>query len=71
MTHKRKQYLVYPPNYSFPMKYYMCYSKIQAWKQAKRLGVGAEVSISINRHPKSHTSREGSEFKPLYSVEDS
>jgi hypothetical protein len=70
MTHRRKTYIVYPPNYVPPMKYYLRYSKLQAWKLSRNLGVGAHVSISINRHPKNHAQWEGSEFKPLYDVVD-
>lgn len=52
--HRRKQFLIYPPNYSpdaKPFKRYIKrFSKFQAKKVAKKLGNGSEIDESIHLH---------------------
>jgi hypothetical protein len=56
MTHRRKDFIVYPPNYK-PLtgRYKIYYSKFQAWKAGIRLGEGATVVVSLQIHPAKHT----------------
>ena len=49
--HRRKQFLIYPPNYKPGDGYKVRYSKRQAWKVAVRMGVGASVDVSVHIHP--------------------
>lgn len=49
--HRRKKYVVYPPNYKPGDGFVMCNSKFQAWKTAVKFGVGASVDVQINIHP--------------------
>jgi hypothetical protein len=57
--HRRKEFLVYPPNYD-PMaggiRYRTFKSKRQAWKQACRWGVGTNImeSVHVHRAPRKH-----------------
>jgi hypothetical protein len=60
MTHRRKKFLVYPPNYQPGDGYVIKYSKRQAWKVAVLFGAGASVDASIHIHP-----RQDSIGKPL------
>ena len=63
--HRRKQFLVYPPNYQ-PLavgggsRYRIYRSKRQAFKQAVRWGKGATVMDSIHVHPKARSSWQSS-----------
>lgn len=62
--HRRKQFLVYPPNYQ-PLditttRYRTFKSKRQAFKQALRWGSGAAVMDSVHIHPKPRTSWQSS-----------
>lgn len=53
--HRRKQFLIYPPNYNpnaTPYrKYKVRHSKRQAWKVAVKMGEGASVDVSVQTHP--------------------
>ena len=62
--HRRKTFLVYPPNYQ-PLditgpRYRTYRSKRQAFKQAARWGTGATVMDSIHIHLKPRTDWESS-----------
>ncbi len=48
--HVRKKYLIYPPNYRPGDGYVTRHSKFQAWKVAVRMGAGAAVDVSVQRH---------------------
>jgi hypothetical protein len=49
--HRRKKFLVYPPNYKPGDGFVIRHSKLQAWKVAVRFGVGASVDVDIQLHP--------------------
>ena len=49
--HKRKTFLVYPPNYKPGDGFVVRHSKLQAWKVAARMGAGASVDVDIQTHP--------------------
>lgn len=49
--HKRKTFLVYPPNYKPGDGFVVRHSRLQAWKVASRMGVGASVDVDIQIHP--------------------
>ena len=49
MTHKRKTFLVYPPNYTPGDGYKKAHSKRQAWKLANKSG--CQVHEVIATHP--------------------
>ena len=54
--HKRKRYLVYPPDYSYNRvpyrKYKVVYSRLQAWKVACKMGEGSSIMVVLNNHPR-------------------
>lgn len=54
--HRRKHFLVYPPDYNPHAKpyrkYRVTYSKYQAMKIARRMGDGTEVDESVHIHMK-------------------
>jgi hypothetical protein len=51
--HRRKRFLVYPPDYKPGTgKYKVTHSKFQAMKVARRMGDGAEVNERIRVHLK-------------------
>lgn len=50
--HKRKKFLIYPPNYKPGDGYKTCSSKLQAWKIAVKLGEGAGVDVCVQTHDK-------------------
>lgn len=52
--HKRKKYIVYPPDYADDGNYMVCSSKYQALKKAFKLGVGAQVFYRIDHYAKKH-----------------
>ncbi|MNK14234.1 hypothetical protein D3C87_323330 [compost metagenome] len=55
--HRRKDFLVYPPNYS-PQggkKYERFKSLLQAKKRASKLGIGSEIWVSVCEHPAKFT----------------
>lgn len=45
--HKRKKFLVYPPNYKPGDGYKAYHSRLQAWKASMRLGEGTSVDVII------------------------
>ncbi len=49
--HRRKQFLIYPPNYQPGDGYKVRHSKRQAWKCAVRMGAGAGVDVAVCIHP--------------------
>lgn len=49
--HRRKKFLIYPPNYKPGDGFVVRSSKLQAWKAARRMGVGASVDVGIQIHP--------------------
>ncbi|MGZ8953864.1 MAG: hypothetical protein ACXW0Q_04205 [Methylovulum sp.] len=49
--HRRKRFLIYPPNYKPGDGFLVRHSKLQAWKAATRMGVGACVDVSVHTHP--------------------
>ena len=53
MTHRHKQFLVYPPNYDpfSGKRYKVRFSKRQAWKLAVKWGAGASVDVGVSHHP--------------------
>jgi hypothetical protein len=51
MSHSRKAFLIYPPNYMPGDGYKVRYSKRQAWKVAVRMGEGASVDVCTQHHP--------------------
>lgn len=56
MTHRRKTWLVYPPNYTpGQQRFRTFYSKRKAFKCALRWGSGASVMNAIHVHPKPRT----------------
>jgi hypothetical protein len=69
MTHVRKSFIVYPPNYqpfvSGP-RYRLFHSKRQAFKQANRWGSGSMVMDSIHIHPKPRTGWQSSLSKKVW-----
>lgn len=70
MTHRRKEFLVYPPNYrpgALP-KYRSFKSRKAAAKQAERWGESASVDVSINVHDRPHTRWVSSFGKPLFTI---
>jgi hypothetical protein len=67
--HKRKAFLIYPPNYKPGDGFKLRHSKFQAWKVAIHMGGGACVDVCVKTHPArgSHwTSSIGP--KPLWEV---
>ena len=67
--HIRKRFLIYPPGYT-PKKgnFQVRYSRLQAWKLARRLGEGTEVNVSIYTYPGSHTYWDGFSTEPLWEI---
>ena len=53
--HKRKHFLVYPPNYKPGDGYVTTYSKRQAWKVAIKLGHGTCIDVAVYRHKRKHS----------------
>jgi hypothetical protein len=50
--HRRKRFLVYPPDYKPGRgRYKVTHSKYQAMKMARRMGDGSEVDESVHVHP--------------------
>jgi hypothetical protein len=49
--HRRKKFLIYPPNYKPGEGYKVRHSKFQAWKEAVRMGAGAGVDVCVQIHP--------------------
>ncbi len=49
--HRRKTFLIYPPNYKPGDGYKVRHSKFQAWKVAVRMGAGASVDVCVQIHP--------------------
>lgn len=52
--HRRKRFLIYPPNYTPGDGYVVRFSKRQAWKVAVKMGVGASVDVAVHLHPGKH-----------------
>lgn len=67
--HKRKQYLVYPPNYKPGDGYKVRYSRVQAWKAAVRMGEGASVDVCTHTHPAKRTFWNSSSGRELWVLE--
>lgn len=52
MTHRRKQWIIYPPGYVPGISSYKCSrSKKKAWRIALEMGQGAEIHERIHEHP--------------------
>lgn len=49
--HRRKKYLIYPPDYLPGDGFVVRHSKRQALKAAVRMGDGASVDVCIDIHP--------------------
>jgi len=49
--HRRKKYLIYPPYYQPGDSVEVRHSKLQALKEAVRMGDGASVDVCIDIHP--------------------
>lgn len=65
----RKAFLIYPPNYKPGDGYKVRHSKRQAWKAAVRMGDGASVDVSINKHPRRHANWISSSGRALWVLE--
>ena len=64
--HKRKKFLIYPPNYKPGDGFKVRHSKFQAWKVAMRMGIGAGIDVCVHIHPaarKNWTSSQGLRHK--------
>jgi hypothetical protein len=70
MTHRRKQFLVYPPEYSphSGKRYKVRFSKRQAWKLAAKLGAGASIDVNVTHHPARATHWNSSTGYALWTV---
>jgi hypothetical protein len=66
--HKRKSYLIYPPTYTPGEGYEVRYSKLQALKAAKKMGIGACVDVCTQWHPVRATQWISSHQKPLWTI---
>lgn len=56
MAHRRKSWLVYPPNYTPGQhRYRTFHSKRKAFKQALKWGEGATVMDAVHIHPRART----------------
>ena len=70
--HKRKRYLVYPPDYSFDRipykKYKVVYSRGKAWKLAKKLGEGTFVMLDIMTFPRKRSMWDSSMSHNLWEI---
>ena len=51
MTHRRKLYVVYPPDYQPGDGYKKRFSRLQATKTAARMGEGASILCWVHIHP--------------------
>ena len=50
--HTRKKFLIFPPDYKPGDGYLVRHSKLQAWKAAIKMGAGAGVDVSVQKHPR-------------------
>lgn len=67
--HRRKKFLIYPPNYTPGDGYQVRHSRLQAWKAAVRMGEGASVDVSTQTHPAPHANWISSSSRPLWVLE--
>lgn len=49
--HRRKKFIIYPPDYQPGDSFEVRYSKRQALKEAVRMGIDASVDVSVYIHP--------------------
>jgi hypothetical protein len=68
--HRRKRFLIYPPNYQPGDGYLVRYSKFQAWKAGVRLGAGAAIDVSVHTHPAPFKNWTSSAGRVLWNVTD-
>lgn len=71
MTHRRKQFLAYPPNYDpYGLPRYRSFkSRKAAAKQAEKWGEGASVDVSTQIHDRPRTPWTSSFGKSLFTIE--
>ena len=67
--HKRKQFLVYPPNYKLGDGYKVRHSRRQAWKTALKMGEGSHVDVSVQTHPRRRAHWIASDHRLLWVIE--
>ncbi len=68
--HRRKRFLIYPPDYQPGDGYIIRYSKYQAWKSAIKLGAGSAIDIRIHIHPAPFKGWISSKGKHLWVIYD-
>ena len=68
--HTRKQYLVYPPDYAVGGDFAVVYSRLKAWKLARKYGRGTRVSVDTTRYHKPRTRWTSSSLQHLWTITD-